>query len=176
MNSVSPPTTNPIEATTVTKETTEIDELFLVNGYKGEISYPSTSSSNYANNKDLTWIISGPELGTVSLSFTRMDIETNLGCRYDFVEIRDGKDADAPFLGRFCGKKIPDVVMVSTTNHVRVKFHSDASTSGKGFALDWRWREKQNQYISSAPITTSSAPVLTTKNPFSGNFSFQFRR
>ena len=40
----------------------------------------------------------------IKLEFKRFDIDkVGLGCRYDYVEVRDGNSRDSPSLGRHCG-------------------------------------------------------------------------
>lgn len=52
---------------------------------------------------------------------------------YDFLEIRDGPDAESRLIGVFCGFKTPPD-MRSTSNNLFVKFVSDGSVQKAGFS------------------------------------------
>ena len=57
------------------------------------------------------------------------------GC-YDYIEIRDGGDAEAELIEFLCGDKKPDDI-VSTGNQLYVKFVSDSSEHQAGFAASF---------------------------------------
>ncbi|MGH0127089.1 UNVERIFIED_CONTAM: hypothetical protein FKN15_068735 [Acipenser sinensis] len=54
--------------------------------------------------------------------------------RYDYVEVRDGGDENAPLVGKHCGKIAPSPVL-STTTLLFIKFVSDYETHGAGFSI-----------------------------------------
>ena len=71
------------------------------NGTLESPGYPN----NYPSNADCIWVISAPKGHHIELEFKRFDIhKVGGGCRYDYVEIRDGNSRDSPSLGRHCGK------------------------------------------------------------------------
>ena len=50
-------------------------------------------------------MITAPSGHFIELTFKLFDIyKERRGCRYDYVEIRDGNSRDSPSLGRHCGK------------------------------------------------------------------------
>lgn len=55
---------------------------------------------------------------------------------YDYIEIRDGGDAEAELIEFLCGDKKPDDI-VSTGNQLYVKFFSDSSEHQAGFAASF---------------------------------------
>ena len=59
----------------------------------------------------------------------------NDGC-YDYIEVRDGGDAEAELINTFCGKEKPEDI-VSTGNKLYVKFVSDHSRTFIGFAASF---------------------------------------
>lgn len=59
----------------------------------------------------------------------------NDGC-YDYIEVRDGGDADAELINFFCGKEKPEDI-VSTGNKLYVKFFSDETVQQAGFAASF---------------------------------------
>ncbi|MBN3275745.1 NRP1A protein, partial [Polyodon spathula] len=56
------------------------------------------------------------------------------GKAYDYVEVRDGGDENAPLVGKHCGKIAPSPVL-STTSLLFIKFVSDYETHGAGFSI-----------------------------------------
>ena len=80
---------------------------------------------------------------TIYLLFSEVDgntiftqIENHDNCVYDFIEIRDGPAADSALLGKFCGYKMP-ADLKSTSNHLYVRFVSDASVQKAGFSASF---------------------------------------
>jgi len=57
-------------------------------------------------------------------------------------------------LGKFCGPQTPDPVY-TTSNQLRITFHSDSSISGQGFLINW-------QAVSSTAVTP---PAANATNP-----------
>ena len=53
----------------------------------------------------------------ISRNFSQ--IENHDNCVYDYIEIRDGGDENAPKFGSFCGYKMPEDIK-STSNQVEV--------------------------------------------------------
>jgi hypothetical protein len=69
-------------------------------------------------------------------------IENQSSCNWDYLEIRDGGDAESPQLGkRLCGSTLPDNIK-SSGNKMFVKFHSDKDTTKKGFSATFKKGKK----------------------------------
>ena len=69
-------------------------------------------------------------------------VEYHSSCNYDYIEIRDGGDAESPLLGkRLCGKVVPSTIK-SSGNKMFVKFHTDESTTWKGFSASFKKGKK----------------------------------
>ena len=103
-----------------------------LSGYYGSFNSPNYPY-NYPDNKNCVWTISVPYGRYVSLEFRSFSLESGSGCRYDFVEIRDGSSAYGRVLGKFCGSARPPRI-VSSGNSMRVHFRSDGSKSYQGFS------------------------------------------
>ncbi|XP_046392545.1 cubilin-like [Ischnura elegans] len=99
----------------------------------GEIISPN-SPNDYSHNVNCQWIIRVPIGERVKIIFTRFNVEDSRGCRFDFVEIRDGNDETSPLMSRLCGNIVPRP-LVSSGNTIMIQFTTDASVSGKGFHL-----------------------------------------
>lgn len=87
----------------------------------------------YPINKTCTWRISVPENYQIALRFKSFDLEQHEACAYDRLTIRDGAMNSNPLIKTLCGYRIPTDI-VSTSNHLWVQFHSDASNTRGGFA------------------------------------------
>lgn len=98
-------------------------------GHLESPNYPE----EYHPNKECIWRITVPENYQVALKFQSFDVENHDSCVYDYVEIRDGITVDAPIIKVHCGHKPPGDV-ISTSNHMLVKFVSDGSVQKGGFS------------------------------------------
>ncbi|XP_054878715.1 cubilin isoform X1 [Poeciliopsis prolifica] len=96
-------------------------------------SYPN----NYPNSRDCTYKIIVQLNMQIMLNFTSFELEgTPPFCSFDFVEIRDGGYETSPLIGKFCGSQRPPVV-VSHSNRLWIRFHSDPSITSHGFIAHW---------------------------------------
>ncbi|NOQ75715.1 MAG: PKD domain-containing protein [Crocinitomix sp.] len=79
-------------------------------------------------------------LGAVSvdLSFPFFDVEPGPGasCGYDYIEVYDGEDLLAPFIGRYCNT-FPPSDITSTGDAITLFFHSDGGLELDGFEVTW---------------------------------------
>ncbi|KAJ3641013.1 hypothetical protein Zmor_027542 [Zophobas morio] len=105
-------------------------ELFIDSeGHLESPNYPE----EYQPNKECVWKITVPDNYQVALRFQSFEVENHDGCVYDYVEIRDGFASDSTILGVHCGYKVPTDV-ISSSNHLLVKFVSDGSVQKGGFS------------------------------------------
>jgi hypothetical protein len=80
-------------------------------------------------------------------------LEDSPGCRFDFLEVRDGQHGFSNFLGNFCGPNFPPEI-TSKTRYLWLRFHSDENIEGKGFKAVWSmiprptYRKSQDHQIS----------------------------
>lgn len=66
-------------------------------------------------------------------SFQDFEIQSTRRCSSDWISIGTYKNLDGY---RACGSSIP-APYISSQDHVWIKFHSDASETGKGFRLSY---------------------------------------
>ena len=102
---------------------------------KGIITSPSFPE-RYDNNIDCDWLIRVHPEDKIQLTFSVFDLEQHGVCRWDYLEVRDGEDENAPLKGRFCGSLIPQPI-VSSGNKLWIKFKADASFNGQGFKASY---------------------------------------
>lgn len=74
----------------------------------------------------------------IHLKFTALDTE----CRYDYVEIHDGRTNLYPSFGQFCNLySLQNRSLTSTRHTIFIKFHSDHNIARTGFRLNWNAQE-----------------------------------
>jgi len=97
-------------------------------------------------------VITAPSGHYIELTFKLFDIyKERRGCRYDYVEIRDGNSRDSPSLGRHCGRTVDDKFQ-TVSNHARIRLHTDGSLERQGFVLTWRSVPRATQEPPTKPI------------------------
>ncbi len=58
---------------------------------------------------------SGADNVPLQLTFTFFDVETASNCRYDYLEIYDGKNTNALKKGKYCGTSLPPEITHSSS-------------------------------------------------------------
>ena len=91
---------------------------------------------NYPHNTQCIWVLRGTPGKKVTLTFTNFDVEAHGTCAYDYLELRQGDNANASLINRYCGLNLPPSV-TSFGNSLYVKFQSDSSSSGTGFRAEY---------------------------------------
>ena len=87
----------------------------------------------YANNENLTSVLTPANGSKVVLTFTAFNVESG----FDYLRIYDGPTAASPSLGSFTGTTSPGTITASTTNptgQLTLVFTSDGSVTMAGFA------------------------------------------
>ncbi|XP_047482510.1 LOW QUALITY PROTEIN: cubilin-like [Penaeus chinensis] len=108
------------------------------NTAEGSVSYPGVEGVNYNHNIDCVWIISVPRGKVINVTFDHFHLEA-MGCRYDWLQIHDGRRSTAPLIGRYCGQTLPgnNGTVITTHNVMYLWFRSDESHAATGFSLTW---------------------------------------
>ncbi|KAJ8975810.1 hypothetical protein NQ317_013741, partial [Molorchus minor] len=83
----------------------------------------------YPSNQQCTWTITVDPGKQILLNVTDFSIESYMGCRYDYLEIRNGGTSSSPLIDRYCGTDIPKLIS-SHTNQFYLFFKSDMSCGG----------------------------------------------
>ncbi|TWW71482.1 Cubilin Precursor [Takifugu flavidus] len=101
-------------------------------------SFSSPNYPNYyPNNRDCIFKIIVEVNMQIMLNFSSFSLEGSTpSCYFDFVEIRDGGYETSPLIGKFCGSDRPPAI-VSHSNRLWVKFHSDSAITYGGFTAHW---------------------------------------
>ncbi|KAI9577187.1 hypothetical protein GQX74_015641 [Glossina fuscipes] len=103
----------------------------------GRLTYPT--GSPYEHNVQCAWIIRTSETLVLNVTFNLFELEDSTDCRYDWLQINDGRTAADQIIGRFCGSHKPNGGnIISSTNNLYLWFKSDNSTAAQGFDLEWQ--------------------------------------
>lgn len=137
-----------------------------VNGTEGRLTSPNYPG-NYYSNLDFLVKIIGPERTRLIIQFSKLDLEPQLECLYDYIELRSVIRGNTDALDdavKWCGNHDTDMErfdFVSETNEAELRFHSDYSISGSGFSVTWHAVD-----VSSCPLQTLTARegVVTSPN------------
>ncbi|XP_054478628.1 cubilin [Anoplopoma fimbria] len=114
--------------------TTDCGEKFITD--TGSFSSPNYPDY-YPNNRDCIFKIIVQVNMQIMLNFSNFELEGSPpSCNYDFVEIRDGGYETSLLIGRFCASQGPPV-LVSHSNRLWVRFHSDSTVTRGGFTAHW---------------------------------------
>ena len=116
---------------------------------------------NYPIDKEVTLPLMVAEGSAIQLTFTSLDIEecnefedgTKGHCLCDYVEVLD---TDQHQILKACGANLPEQ-LTSTGHMMTVVFHSDHSTTHKGFSADWK--------LVSLPEAVTSGEVSSPNYP-----------
>ncbi|XP_037045819.1 tolloid-like protein 1 [Bradysia coprophila] len=96
-------------------------------------SHANYGESNYDNNADCEWVIEADLGGNVQLTFETFDIEDQITCSYDYVEVFNGMDDySGPIYGRYCGSTKPEDI-ISVNEGLLVRFRTDGTMVSHGF-------------------------------------------
>ncbi|KAK3085607.1 hypothetical protein FSP39_006043 [Pinctada imbricata] len=93
---------------------------------------------DYPSNRDCMWTIHMASV-TDKVQVRFVDFNIQLNENTDYVEVYDGKDlTKKALIGRYYGMHRPPSLIESSTNWLKIKFHSDGSYGEKGFNLTFQ--------------------------------------
>ncbi|KAH0568173.1 hypothetical protein KQX54_019308 [Cotesia glomerata] len=107
---------------------------------KSSHTWKTQKGVTYDPLEDCLWTVSVPSGKNIKMTIISMDLKNNSNktssiyggvCTGDFLEVRDGIGPFAELLGRFCGNTVPQPI-VSSMNHLWIRFFSDAEFQGSG--------------------------------------------
>ncbi|XP_029048305.2 cubilin isoform X2 [Osmia bicornis bicornis] len=104
----------------------------------GHLQFP-IGGNVYQPGLSCAWVLVTNYSLVLNVTFTQFNLEQSTDCKYDFLQIHDGRNAGSQMIGRFCGNTLPheNGNIVSSHNSLYFWFHSDNSISHDGFALHW---------------------------------------
>ncbi|XP_041647516.1 inactive serine protease PAMR1 [Cheilinus undulatus] len=92
---------------------------------------------SYPINGRCEWVVKVERGNSIELRFTKLSLESDHNCRYDYVEVRDGDDLNSPVIGRYCGDRLPPPMKIPG-NVLHILFSSDGYNNFDGFVLTFQ--------------------------------------
>lgn len=115
----------------------------MLSAPSGRLRYPP-EGTGYEHNAQCAWVIRTNESLVVNVTFNSFDLEDSTECRFDWLQINDGRSAAAQIIGRYCGNHLPHGgSIISSGNQLYLWFRSDNSTAKEGFDLTWSSMQPQ---------------------------------
>ncbi|XP_050461753.1 cubilin-like [Cataglyphis hispanica] len=104
----------------------------------GTLQFPM-GGSTYQHGLSCAWVLITDSSKVLNVTFTAFNLEQSTDCKFDFLQIHDGRNAGSQMINRFCGHALPngDGNIISSHNTLYLWFHSDSSISHDGFTLHW---------------------------------------
>ena len=99
--------------------------------YKGTVLSPNYPE-HYPPNHTCLYMINVESGRNIVLNVEDFETED----RHDWLVIYNGSTSDSPLLANFSGSPIPSSYRAS--NHVMMEFHSDLTTSNRGFKISYK--------------------------------------
>ncbi|KAK3602322.1 hypothetical protein CHS0354_007115 [Potamilus streckersoni] len=106
-------------------------------------TYRTISSPNFPNvydhNLNCEWLLEAEDrYYIIQVDFQNFDVENQTYCVYDYLQVYDGAYVlDKHLLNTFCGPNLPPS-QKSSTQWMRLKFHSDYSLQYSGFQFTYK--------------------------------------
>ncbi|KAI1888818.1 hypothetical protein AGOR_G00172670 [Albula goreensis] len=101
-------------------------------------SYPNTPGGDeYDHMVSCAWVVRVDANKIVRITFPHFDLESSVGCNYDFLQIHDGESASAHQIGRYCGTNAPAEIL-SSHHSLYFWFRSDHTVNAGGFTVAWQ--------------------------------------
>ncbi|XP_055949985.1 mannan-binding lectin serine protease 1-like isoform X1 [Argiope bruennichi] len=128
------------------------------NGTIASPNYPA----HYPSSSNCSIWLQAPEDQKIFIQFDALQLEIEVNCSYDFLQINDGPPPDSKSMGRFCGKNSDPKNLTSATNEVEILFHSDDFAEFSGFKLRYMFMKNESE----------STPEQAIIKQINGKFSF----
>ncbi|XP_052819353.1 neuropilin and tolloid-like protein 1 isoform X2 [Mya arenaria] len=113
---------------------------FTHGNYQEMEFYSPGYPQQYPNEIDCVMYLQAPPGFYVDLYFTdEFSIEESEGCKYDFIELRDGPFGYSKFLARFCGEEYP-VTVQTKSRFLWTRFSSDGLVQYNGFRAVYEYK------------------------------------
>ncbi|OXA47104.1 Cubilin [Folsomia candida] len=106
---------------------------YITNKTHGSINSPGYPG-NYPHNRDCEWQIAVNPGKRIQLVFATFRIESHPNCTFDYFQVRDGLEENAPSLAYYCNTILPPPI-VSSGAFLSIRFHSDGSSTDAGFHI-----------------------------------------
>ncbi|XP_017269603.1 cubilin [Kryptolebias marmoratus] len=93
--------------------------------------------NNYPANSQCSWTIQATSGNTINYTFTAFQLEGSSSyCSYDYIQLYNGPNEQAPLIGKFCGT-FPPPANSTTGSTLTMVFRTDSSIFMPGFQMMW---------------------------------------
>ncbi|XP_049840781.1 cubilin-like [Schistocerca gregaria] len=106
----------------------------ILKGFNGTFESPRYPNS-YSPGQTCRWILAAPPGKSIQLTWDSFALEEGFdeSCGFDYIEVYDNSSFGASNMGRFCGERLPPV-LITIGNVMTVVFQSDHSINYQGFS------------------------------------------
>ncbi|KAG8197227.1 hypothetical protein JTE90_011381 [Oedothorax gibbosus] len=109
------------------------------NGTIASPNYPS----HYPGLSNCSIWLKAPEDQWIFIVFDAVQLEIEVNCSYDYLQIHDGPSPNSTLMGTFCGRKSEPKNLTSSTNEVEISFFSDSFAEFSGFKLQYFFQKNE---------------------------------
>lgn len=106
----------------------------ILTSHRGSLSSPNYPEP-YGDNAQCQWRITSNQGSTIQIVISDLDMEEHSECRYDYLEIFDGRDASGVSFGRFCSAANYPLRIDTVGNDAFIRMKTDVTNQGRGFSL-----------------------------------------
>ncbi|CAL1541949.1 unnamed protein product [Lymnaea stagnalis] len=151
-------------------------QLFTYGNWQKQEFYSPNYPGEYLNNTDCVLYLEAPSGFKIHLDFRdKFILEKSEGCKYDFLEVRDGPFAYSPLIGLYCDAAFPRMI-VSSGRYLWLRFKTDDLLQYSGFRAVYSYQKDSTQndgaVISKADTSsTCRIPVKLTPDEADGILS-----
>ncbi|MCE9540309.1 MAG: T9SS type A sorting domain-containing protein [Bacteroidetes bacterium] len=112
-----------------------------------------SSSSNYGNNANCTWLIQPPAATSITLTFAAFNTEAG----QDFIKVYDYSSSPPTLIGSYSGGTIPSPVVLSSGGAMLVEFTTNNSITDLGWSASYTSTIAPPEYCSGSTTLTAAS-------------------
>ncbi|XP_071816698.1 uncharacterized protein [Apostichopus japonicus] len=129
---------------------------------EGKVQSPN-HPGKYPSDVNCEWLITTEYTNHITLLFSTFELEESPGCHYDYLEIYDGRNANSPLIGKYCGMNQPGP-LTSSSQSIFMKFISDMTIERLGFSVNYSTGCSRTFYGPSGEIMSPNYPSKYNTN------------
>ncbi|XP_071088548.1 scavenger receptor cysteine-rich domain-containing protein DMBT1-like [Haliotis cracherodii] len=126
--------------------------------------------NNYQSGLDCQWTINAPSGSDITVEVLFVDMEIVPSCTNDYLLFKDGTTNSARQLAKICERT--STAIVSSSYHMTIIFHSDSSTTGRGFRLQYSSEGANVRYCGNSMLSASTSTWTYLSSPGYPNYNY----
>ncbi|EGW02057.1 Cubilin [Cricetulus griseus] len=123
---------------------------------EGELLLPPLTGP-FNRNRQCVYLITQPEGEKIDISFTHVELESQLGCPHTYIEVGGSSVLSSPGNEKFCGTNIPSLY-TSVHNAIYVTFVKSSSMENRGFTAKYSTENLECGEVLTAAMGTIESP------------------